>query len=357
MPGAEVPTEERGLPRIASRRGVVTFAIAVILAVGLVYFGLPRLAGLNDTLDRLRDADWRWVVVAVGFELLSFLSYVVLFRSVFLPGAVRIDWRASYQITMAGLAATRLFAAGGAGGVALTYWALRRAGMGRRLVVARLLAFMVLLYGVYMFALVIDGVFLRTGLLRGNAPWGLTILPAAVAGAVILIFIAFLFVPPDLEERIERRLVRAASEHRRLARLMRRLSTVPATLSRGTRTALELIKGRHPGLLGAIGWWAFDIAVLWASFHAFGEPPNQAVIVMAYFVGMAANLLPFFPGGVGSVEAGMIAAFVGFGTSGSLAVVAVLTYRTIAFWLPTVPGVIAYIQLRRTVNRWDEALA
>ena len=68
---------------------------------------------------------------------------------------------------MAGLAATRLFAAAGAGGIALTAWALRRSGMERRLVASRMVAFMALLYGVYMGALVIDGVGLYFGALAG----------------------------------------------------------------------------------------------------------------------------------------------------------------------------------------------
>ncbi len=66
---------------------------------------------------------------------------------------------------------------------------------------------------------------------------------------------------------------------------------------------------------------------------------------------MLANLLPL-PGGIGVVEGGMIGAFVAFGVSPSLAVPAVLVYRLIAFWLPSIPGAIAYFQLRRTVNRW-----
>jgi len=32
----------------------------------------------------------------------------------------------------------------------------------------------------------------------------------------------------------------------------------------------------------------------------------------------------------------------------------VLSYRLFAFWLPTIPGAIAYFQLRRTVTRWRE---
>jgi uncharacterized protein (TIRG00374 family) len=103
---------------------------------------------------------------------------------------------------------------------------------------------------------------------------------------------------------------------------------------------------------GAIGFWAANIAVLWACFHAFGEAVPKAVLVQGFFVGMSANLLPFFPGGVGSVDAGMIAAFIAFGEPTSAVIVSVLAYRVIAFWLPIPPGVVAYLQLRRTVSRW-----
>ncbi len=92
--------------------------------------------------------------------------------------------------------------------------------------------------------------------------------------------------------------------------------------------------------------------MLWACFHAFGAAPPQAVIVMAYFVGMVGNTLPL-PGGIGGVDGGMIGAFIAFGVPAGIATVAVLAYRGIAFWLPTIPGAIAYLQLRRTVHRWE----
>ena len=129
--------------------------------------------------------------------------------------------------------------------------------------------------------------------------------------------------------------------------------TVPALAASGVRTAIELIRERDPGLLGAVAWWGFDIGVLWAMFHAFGSPPPFTVIWMAYFVGMLGNLLPL-PGGLGGVEGGMIGAFAAFGVDFDLAVLAVLSYRGISFWLPTIPGRVAYFQLRRTVARWRE---
>ncbi len=74
---------------------------------------------------------------------------------------------------------------------------------------------------------------------------------------------------------------------------------------------------------------------------------------MAYFVGWIANTLPL-PGGVGGVEGGLIGSFSAFGVNVQAAVLAVLAYRAISFWLPTIPGAIAYLQLRRTVQRWRQ---
>jgi len=119
-----------------------------------------------------------------------------------------------------------------------------------------------------------------------------------------------------------------------------------------------IYKIRHPdwAMIGTVGWWAFNIAVLYAAFRAFGEAPPVAVLIQAYFVGMLANLLPL-PGGIGGVDGGMIGALVAFHVGASLALIAVLVYRLFAFWLPTIPGAIAYFQLRRTVHRWHDDTA
>jgi hypothetical protein len=118
------------------------------------------------------------------------------------------------------------------------------------------------------------------------------------------------------------------------------------------RDALRMARTGDAGLLGAVMWWGFDIAVLWACFEAFGSSPAVAVLVVAYFVGTLANTLPL-PGGIGGVEGGMVGALVAFGADPGLALVAVLAYRGFAFWLPIVPGAIAYFTLRRTVARWE----
>ncbi len=111
------------------------------------------------------------------------------------------------------------------------------------------------------------------------------------------------------------------------------------------------MRDRRVGLLGAVAYWGFDIAVLGLSFRAFGSVVPIAVLVIGYFLGTLGSLLPL-PGGIGGVEGGMIGAFAAFGVPGSTAVVAVLAYRAISFWLPTLPGIIGYISLRSTVRTW-----
>ncbi|MGH2871852.1 MAG: lysylphosphatidylglycerol synthase transmembrane domain-containing protein [Solirubrobacteraceae bacterium] len=338
-------TEE--MPRVRlTRRGVWASVAFVVSAVAFLYFVLPKLLGLRDTWNRIQHGNGLWLGLGAVLEVCSFGGYVVLFRGVFVRGASRIGWRASYEITMAGLAATRLFASAGAGGVALTAWALRRAGMEPRLVGCRLVAFMALLYGVFMACLVLGGIGLYLGILPGQHPFAITIVPAIFGATVIAIFLAVALLPSDLH-----RLMRRWDPGSRAGRAARRLAAIPAATSSGVRTAIELVRGRDGSLLGGLGWWGFDISVLWACFHAFGGAPPVAVIVMSYFVGMLGNVLPL-PGGIGGVDGAMIGAFSAFGVAPSLAVVSVLAYRALAFWLPTVPGAVAYLQLRRTVQRW-----
>ncbi len=349
--------EDEAPPHLHLSRRTVVIAVVVLAAVvALVVVVLPTLDGLRSTYDRISDGDPRWLALATLCSVLSFGGYVVMFKGVYVhpgePSARRIGFAASYQITMAGLAATRVFAAGGAGGLALTAWALRRAGMPARVVADRTIAFLVLTYAVYVLAIIIGGSGLRGGVFPGSAPFALTVVPALVGVVLLALAGAMTFVPED----IERRFARWATGGGRLHRVAARLATVPATVSEGIRLALDHVRRRDPALLGAVAYWGFNIAILWACFHAFGEPPPVAVLVVAYFVGLLGNLLPL-PGGVGGVDGGMIGALVGFGVPGSLAVVAVLSYRVLAFGLPTIPGAVAYFQLRRTVARWREERA
>jgi putative heme transporter len=349
-PAAQQHAEE--MPRVhVTRRRALVFAAFVLAAIAFLYVVLPQLGGVQHTWNRLNNGDAWWIAVAAVLEVLSIASYIAIFQGVSVPPGSPITWRESYEITMAGLAATRLFAAGGAGGVAVTAWALRRSGMERREVAERMIAFLVLLYGFYMGAMVVCGVGLYVGLFPGAHPFAITIVPAIFGAVVMLVFLAIAFVPEDFRPRLGA----LTPRNQRVALWVERVASSPAYLSGGIHFAWQKLRRPDWAMVGTVSWWGFNIAVLYAAFRAFGEAPPVAVLIQAYFVGLLANLLPL-PGGIGGVDGGMIGALVAFGVSGSLALIAVLVYRLFAFWLPTIPGAVAYFQLRRTVHRWHDGM-
>jgi len=345
-PGAEAHDydDDRGLE--LKGRSILTlcgFLAAMILAL---YLLLPQLAGLEDTWNRIEDGSPGWIVLAFVLTFGMFGGYVAMFRGVF--GHVeRIGWRESYLITMAALAASRIFAAGGAGGLVLQAWALRQAGMAKREVADKTISFLVLTYFPYAAAVVICGFGLRLGIFPGEAPFTMTVIPAVIALILMGLTSLILLVPTDLQRRLDGFATRTGT----LGRVTTKLATVPAATSAGLHDALSHIRSKNPALLGAVLYWLFQIAVLWAAFQAFGHAPPLAVLVQAFFVGMLGNLLPI-PGGVGGVEGGMIGAFAAFGVDAGLAVDAVLVFRAFTFWLPLLPGVIAFFRLRARVEDW-----
>ena len=171
-------------------------------SIAFLYVILPQLGGLNETWQRLDQGDGKWLVLAGIFEVGSYAGYVFLLRVVVPSNKGRFTWGTSYLVTMAGVAATRLFATAGAGGIALTFWALRRTGLRRRDVAERITAFMVVLYSVFMVSVLLAGIGLATGLFNGPAPIGLTIVPAVLAATVIIVVVLFSLVPGDSERRL-----------------------------------------------------------------------------------------------------------------------------------------------------------
>jgi uncharacterized membrane protein YbhN (UPF0104 family) len=318
-----------GLGGLSLRKALLLTGVAALMLISIVVI-VPALADLPDVWERLSHGSVPWLTLALVFEALSFLGHIVLFSAVAQDGGSRIGLWASTQINLAGHAATRLFASAGAGGIALTAWAMRKSGMERRDVASRMTTFLVLLYGVYMAALVIGGVGLYAGVLPGGGSFAITIVPAIFGAAVIAIVATAQLVHPG-EGRVRK---------------------VLAPVGQGVRDARRLLRTGNGGLVGALMWWGFDIAVLWACFHAFGQAPSFAILTVAYFVGMLANTLPL-PGGVGGVDGGMVGALIAFGVDPELALIAVLAYRGFAFWLPIAPGALAYVGLRRTVARWE----
>ena len=289
------------MPRVVlTRRQIVLFAVFILSGIAFLYFVLPKLAGVGTTVHRIERGDTWWIAIGVVLELASFAGYIVLFRSVFVRArrtdrlarelrdhdgrprrhaAVRRRRRRRRGADCVGAAALGHGAAscrlpdGGLHGAAvrgLRGLAADRWDRARRRRCSPAAA--------------------RSRSRSSRRSWPRCC--SLLAGAMALL-------PGDLERRLNGgRRARGA-----LAHWMARAATAPALAASGIRTAIDLIRQRDAGLLGALAWWGFDISVLWAMFHAFGSPPPFTVIWMAYFVGMLGNLLPL-PGGLGGVEGG-----------------------------------------------------
>ena len=330
-----------------TRRRVIVGAVFMAVVIVGLYFLVPKLAGLKHTWGSLRHGDPLWLALAAALELFSVAGYAVLFSTVFGRNMPRINWRASIEIPLAGIAAIRLLAAAGAGGVAVTVWALRGAGMSGRTIACRMVANYAVQYGLYLGALVVCGFGLWTGVFAGGGSFAITVIPAIFSAAAIALVASMGLVPRDFERRLQQ----LAHHSGWAGRFAARVASAPATVGSGIRTAMDLVRDRRLGLLGAVAYWGFDIAVLGLCFRAFGTGVPVAVLVMGYFLGTLGSLLPL-PGGIGGVEGGMIGAFVAFGLPADRTLVGVLAYRAISFWLPTLPGILGYLSLRSTVRGW-----
>jgi uncharacterized membrane protein YbhN (UPF0104 family) len=314
--------------RALARRAALPAVLLVALAGVLIFAGGPMHA-FSDALHRAIDADPRWVLAAIGFEVISFSGYIALLWMVGERATPRLDLRASAEVTLAGAAVTRLLPTGGAGGVALTLWAFRKTGMESGHATRTLLTFLVLLYAVFLLAIAGSGALLAVGL--GGEGGHVVIAAGAGLGATIAIGLALVATtlrPHEASGRIGR---------------------AGATLGEGVRGALGFLREADVRLLGAPLWWAFDAAVLYGMLNAFGAPPALAVVVLGYFVGMVANTIPL----PGAVSGGMVGVLLAFGVEADLALASVLAYRALAIWLPAPVGLAALGSLRRTVARWS----
>ncbi len=301
----------------------------------LVLLADRPVATLTDALRPIASADPAWAAAALGFETASFAGYVALLWLVAGRAAPRFDLRTSYQVTLAGAAATRLLPTGGMGGAALALWTLGRAGRSGRDGVRTLLTFLVLLYAVFFAAIAVAGGAIVAG--GGDGGTSLAALPAA-GGATVIVVALWLGLrrrhPP----------IAAPSPTSRAARLRAHAGI----LGEAVAGALAFARRGDPRLAGAAVWWACDIAVLWAAFNAFGAPPPVAVLVLGYFVGQVANTIPL----PGATSGGLVGALVALGAPLDVTLASVLAYRAVAVWTPVPAGALALAGLRRTTTRW-----
>jgi uncharacterized protein (TIRG00374 family) len=330
---AAVAMPEEFEPRRLARRTLQI--VAVLAVVGLVVWLAPGLDQVRDLLTKARP---EWVALAVVLEAMSCVSYVLMFRPIFCPS---MPWRTSWEIGLSELAAGSIVPASGAGGLALGAWILRTGGMPTERIASRSVAFFLIKSSVNFIAVAVLGAVMALGLLGPHlSPW-LTAVPAVAA----LLVLAGVLVVPRLG------VGRAASAD--AGRVSNATQAVRTALVGGTAEAVQIIRSRNLLVItGSLGYWAWDNAVLWATFHAFGFSPPITVILMGYLIGQLGGALPL-PGGLGGIDGGLIGTLIVYGTPAAAAAAAVLVYRVILFWLPLLLGAVAFASLRRALNNPD----
>jgi uncharacterized membrane protein YbhN (UPF0104 family) len=322
---SELPREIT--PRRIALRGLEVIGFLVVLVLIAVL-----APGLGEVRHALEDAQLSWIVVGIVFEFLSGVSYVLMFGPVFCRS---MSWRTSWEIGWAELGVGSIVPASGAAGVALGAWILARRGMPAERIARRSVAFLLIKSSVNFIAVAVLGALMAVGLIGPHRSLLLTALPAALAAGSLGLVLAVPRLGPGADPPPD------ASKPRRWVTSARR------AIITGTSEAIEILRSRDLRVLvGAIGYWAWDNAVLWATFHAVGASLPLSIVLMGYLIGQLGGLLPI-PGGVGGIDGGLIGTLVVYGAPAGVTVAAVLAYRLILFWVPLLGGVVAFVSLRR----------
>jgi uncharacterized membrane protein YbhN (UPF0104 family) len=334
---ASLPDEPAAVALLPDRRRLALRVALVAAVIGALVLAVGSLPGLGDVRARLADASPGWLALALAFEALSCLACVVVLRAVFCR---RLPWRLSYDVAMAAQGTNVLLPTGGAGGLAVVAWALRRTGMPAERIGRRTVAFYVLTSSVNFATAAVAGGLLALGVFAGGGSLALTAGPALAAALVIATVLS-----------LPRLLASRTGSRPRAGRAGRILAVVRGALNGGVRDAVALARSGNPQIIGgAIGYMAFDVAALAATFAAIGELPPIGVLLLAYVVGQLGGLIPL-PGGVGGADGGLIAALVVYGTPLASAAAAVLAYRAFQLGLPALLGAVSLARLPGVVER------
>jgi uncharacterized membrane protein YbhN (UPF0104 family) len=319
------PTSLRNAAARLPARRPRAFKPTLLLALALGLLSLPTLTGLP--LAPLSGCA-RWIALAAALELLSLLGFAVVFKLVF---CARLSWRRGFGAAARGLGASTVLPAGGLVGPAVGAYSPGSGAPPLARVARSAVAFVLLTNAPSVAMLGAVGLAIRAGILAGPRDAALTLIPGALA---LVVLAAGLLVGG-------RRGARTATRCRSPRRLVRALVATLSSLRDGLSEARALVLGGDWKLLGALAYYAFDNAVLWAAFHAYGRTPPLAVIAMGYLVGSLGAALPI-PAGIGALEGGLIGALVLYGAPAAPAAGAVLLYRGVSLLIAVPLGTLAW---------------
>ncbi len=295
--------------------------VSLVAGVIALYFLLSQL-GSVDLVEIVTSADWRWAAVAVVFAAMTYVAAAMILQG-FVP--LRLPFVRTVLAQVAASFAS-LVAPAAVGGYALNTRFVQRAGVPASVAVASVGVSQVAAFAIHLVLLAVFGVITGTGtgeefVPSQNVLW--------IVGVILaLTVVAFLIAPV-------RRLA--------VARLRPTLSTVVPRLLDVLQTPSRLILGLAGNLLLNLG----KISALWVSIRAFDDSLAFSTVAVVYLAGTALGAAAPTPGGLGAIEAALAAGLTAAGLPGSVAVSSVLLFRTATFWLPVLPGYVAFNWLQR----------
>lgn len=315
--------------RIALSAGAIIFIFE--------YFVIPQFASARHSLHLLSELNPLLVILAVGFEVASIAAYAELTRTVFSPHPPRrVD---ILRVNLSSLALSHVVPGGTAPAGALSYRLYSALGVPPATNAFGLAVqgsgSAVVLNVMFWAALVISIP------LRGfNPAYGY----AALAGVFLMLAFFGTVAMLTRGQRTTDAWLRAIAK--RVPGLTPdRVSQMLATVAERIR----LLTSNRPTLWGAVEWasanWILDAACLWTFLWAFGHPISPIDLLVAYGLANILAVIPITPGGLGIVEGTLIPTIVGFGVPAPQALLSVLAYRFLNFWLPIPLGGGAYLSL------------
>jgi putative heme transporter len=339
----------RGEAKQPSRARIVRTAAWLTLTGVSLYLVAPTLLETLGSWHRVSRLTPGWLPAALALQAASTVCLWWLQRI-----AMRVsDWYAVGTSQLAGNGMAKVAPGGGAVGAALQYRMLVQAGLPRARAVAGLTASNLLTLAIVL-ALPVLAI---PALLRGSVDR--TLLEASVGGLalfVVLFGVGFLMLAFDRPlERVGRML---QSVRNRLRRRAAPLRDLPARLLRERDRILATL-GDHwkQALAAGVGRWIFDYLTLLAALAAVGSTPRPGLVLLAFCTAQLLAQLPFTPGGLGFVEAGLTATLTLAGVSASDAVLATFAYRLLTYWLPLPLGLLGVVLHRRRYLGADSAVA
>ncbi len=314
--------EDTELARIQRVRLRTLLAIAA--AAGAFYYLLPQLAQVGSSWRAVQSADWAWLPLVIALSATTYLASAVGLIGAVLP---RIRFWPTVLAQAASSFVNRVSPAN-VGGMALNARYLQKSGVETSAGVAAVGVNSLAGAIAHLVLLVVFFTWSGHGLAHAFK------LPSSSKLLLILAVIAAIIG-----------IVLATRPGRRFAagKLIPGLVSAAASLKRVARNPVKMLMLFG----GSVAITLAYVGALAASVQAFGGGPGVILIAAVYMGAAAIAAAAPSPGGLGAIEAALIAGLTGVGMQAGPAVSAVLLYRLATYWLPVAPGWLAWRALLR----------